>query len=496
MKILFAASECAPFIKTGGLGDVVGTLPAALAAQGAGVAVVLPKYRGIPREWKRAMHPKLSFYVSLGWRKQYCGVETLERGGVTYFFLDNEHYFGGESVYGKGEFEGERFAFFCRAVLESLPHIGFAPDVLHCNDWQTGLIPLLLNTQYSNLPGYERVKTVFTVHNLAYQGVFEWAGVRDLLGVDEACFTPDAIEFFGKASFMKAGLKFADLVTTVSPTYAKEITGDEFGENLGAFIRYQVREVAGILNGIDNSDYDPKTDGGIEANFCAEDFSGKQACKRALQEEMGLNPDETVPLIAMVTRLTEQKGLDLVECVFEDIFFRDVQMTLLGSGERRYVDLFNWGAFRYPGRCGVYIGMNEGLSRRIFAGADMLLMPSKFEPCGLTQMIAMRYGTLPIVRETGGLADTVAPYNEYEDTGYGFSFTNFNAHDMLFTVDRALGFYGDRAAWARLQRRAMAMDFGWGSSAREYMGAYEKVLSRAQTTAEERYAGSAEEEQR
>ena len=478
MKILFAASECAPFIKTGGLGDVVGTLPGALAAQGAEVAVVLPKYRSIPREWKQAIQHRLSFYVNLGWRRQYCGVETLEHGGVTYFFLDNEHYFGGESVYGKGEFEGERFAFFCRAVLESLPHFDFMPDILHCNDWQTGMVPLLLETQYRNVPGYERIKTVFTVHNLAYQGVFEWPRVRDLLGIDEACFTPDAIEFFEKANFMKAGLRYADLVTTVSPTYAKEIAGDEFGENLGGFIRSRVREVAGILNGIDTKDHDPQTDEKIEAKFSADDLSGKRACKRALQEGMGLNADETVPLVCMVTRLTEQKGLDLVEGVFEDIFFRDVQMALLGSGERKYVDLFNWGAFRYPGRCGVYIGMNEELSRRVFAGADMLLMPSKFEPCGLTQMIAMRYGALPIVRETGGLADTVVPYNEYEDAGYGFSFTDFNAHDMLFTIDRALGFYGEKANWARLMQRAMALDFGWESSAREYVRAYESVLSR------------------
>ncbi|MFZ5973832.1 MAG: glycogen synthase GlgA [Bacillota bacterium] len=477
MKVLFAASECTPFIKTGGLADVIGTLPGALHARGVEVAVVLPKYRDIPRKWKQAMQHKLSFYVNLGWRKQYCGIETLNYGGVTYYFIDNEGYFGGEGVYGSGEYEGERFAFFCRAVLESLVHTGFIPDILHCNDWQTGMIPVLLGTQYRNLPGYESVKTVFTVHNLAYQGVFAWSGMRDLLGLAEECFHPDSLEFYGRVSFMKGGLKFADLVTTVSPTYAEEITQSEFGENLHGFIRYQVREVAGILNGIDMQAYDPQTDDKIKAHFSTYDLSGKAVCKRALQEEMDLRVQEDVPIICMVTRLTEQKGLDLVECVFEDIFYRDVQLALLGSGDQKYVDLFNWGAFRYPGRCGVYIGMNETLSHRVFAGADMLLMPSKFEPCGLTQMIAMRYGTLPVVRETGGLADTVLPYNEYEDTGYGFSFTNYNAHDMLFTIDRALGFYGDKGTWQRLMQRAMALDFSWDSSAREYESAYKKVLA-------------------
>lgn len=477
MKVLFVASECTPFIKTGGLADVIGTLPAALCARGVEVAVMLPKYRDIPRNWKQEMRHTLSFYVNLGWRRQYCGIESLEYEGVTLYFIDNEGYFGGEGVYGSGEFEGERFAFFCRAALESLVHIGFIPDILHCNDWQTGMVPLLLDTQYRRLPGFENVKTVFTVHNLAYQGIFEWDRMRDLLGIDGALYTPDSIEYFGKVSFMKSGLKFADLVTTVSPTYAKEIRRPEFGEKLDGFLSHQVREIAGILNGIDMQKYNPQTDGMIKAPFSIGDVSGKRECKRALQEEMCLAVKEDTPIICMVSRLTPQKGLDLLECVFEDIFYRDVQMVLLGSGDREYVDLLNWGAFRYPGRCGVYIGMNEELSHRVFAGADMLLMPSKFEPCGLTQMIAMRYGTLPIVRETGGLADTVIPYNEYEDTGYGFSFTNFNAHDMLFTIDRALGIYGDKAVWARLRERAMALDFGWDSSAGAYESAYIRVLA-------------------
>lgn len=478
MKVLFVASECEPFIKTGGLADVVGTLPRTLHALGVEVAVALPKYRDIPRKWKKEMRHELNFYVSLGWRKQYCGIESLRHKGVTYYFIDNESYFGGEGVYGSGEFEGERFAFFCRGVLESLAHTGFVPDILHCNDWQTGMIPVLLKTQYRQVPGYERIRTVFTIHNLAYQGVFPWGQMKDLLGLSDMCFTADALEFFGSVSFMKGGLKYADIVTTVSPTYAREIMRPEFGENLDGFLRDQVREVAGILNGIDMAAYDPETDPGLAENYSRRRLAeGKRACKRALQEEMGLETADGVPIICMVTRFTPQKGLDLVEQVFEDIFYREVQLAVLGSGDRKYVDLFNWGAFRFSGRCGVYIGMNESLSHRIFAGADILLMPSKFEPCGLTQMIAMRYGTLPIVRETGGLKDTVLPYNEYEDTGYAFSFTNYNAHDMLYTIDRALGFYEDRAIWRRLQKRAMAQDFSWESSAREYQGIYDRVLA-------------------
>ena len=477
MKVLFAASECEPFIKTGGLADVVGTLPRALSAQGVEVSVVLPKYRDIPKKWKKQMRHQMSFYVNLGWRRQYCGIETLEYEGVTYIFIDNEAYFGFEGVYRTGDYEGERFAFFARAVLEALAHTGFMPDVLHCNDWQTGMIPVLLSTQYKQVPGYERIKTVFTVHNLAYQGVFPWEQISELLGLEEGCFTPDSLEFYGGASFMKGGLKYADLVTTVSQTYAEEIRRPEFGENLDGFIRDQVREVAGILNGIDMEKFNPETDTRIAHHFSGRKLAqGKRACKKALQQELGLEVRADVPILCMITRLTPQKGLDLLETVFEDIFYRDVQLALLGSGDQKYVDLFNWGAYRFPGRCGVYIGMNEGLSHRIYAGADLFLMPSRFEPCGLSQMIAMRYGTLPIVRETGGLRDTVIPYNEYKDMGYAFSFTKYNAHDMLYTIDRALGFYWDKPLWRKLQKRAMELDFSWSSSAREYEKLYNRVL--------------------
>ncbi len=479
MKVLFAASECVPFVKTGGLADVVGTLPQALAASGMDVRVILPKYKEIPDQWKRQMRQQLYFYVNLGWRRQYCGIESLEKDGVTYYFVDNEYYFARESVYGSGNEEGERFAFFCRAVLEAIVHTGFVPDVIHCNDWQTGMIPALLATQYRENEVYKNIKTIYTIHNLRYQGIFSWMHIDDLLGIGQAHFKPEELEYYGCISFMKGGIVFSDYVTTVSPTYAQEIQTAYYGERLDGLLRSRSDVLCGILNGIDPAEYDPSSDPVIPAHFSTRSLKGKAECKRALQEDMGLDQRPEAPLIGIITRLTDQKGIDLIECVIDDIMRQDVQVVMLGKGEQRYHDLFGWASWRYQGRFATRIELNQNLSHRIYAGADLFLMPSKFEPCGLSQMIAMRYGTLPIVRETGGLKDSVQPYNKYTDEGTGFSFANYNAHEMLYTIERAVELYKDRPAWERMMKRAMKVDFSWAASAKEYAALYHKVLGDA-----------------
>ncbi len=477
MKLLFAASECAPFVKTGGLADVVGTLPAALSKEGVDARVILPKYRDIPECFKSRMKTEQIFYVSLGWRKQYCGVQSLELHGVTYYFIDNEYYFGREGVYSSGNDEGERYSFFCRAVLETIVRLGLSVDILHLNDWQTGMIAPLLATQYQANPLLKDVKTVFTIHNLRYQGIFPWLFVDDLLGLGDEYFRSDLLEYYGCVNFLKAGIVFSDVVTTVSPSYAHEIQTPYFGERLDGLLRARSSSLTGILNGIDPEEYDPAADPVIPAHFSADDLSGKAECKAALQRDLGLEEEPDVPLVAMVSRLTDQKGIDLIDRVIDDIMRTDLQFAVLGTGEQRYHDLFGWASWRYSCRFATRIEHSNALSHRIFAGADMLLMPSQFEPCGLTQMIAMRYGTIPIVRETGGLRDSVQPYNRYTDEGTGFSFANYNAHEMLFTIEAAANFYRDKALWTRLMRRAMAMDFSWGASAKKYLELYDRLLS-------------------
>lgn len=478
MKVLFAASECTPFVKTGGLADVIGTLPNALTRAGADVRVILPKYRDIPRAWKEKMSHLTYFYVNLGWRKQYCGIDTLELNGVTYYFVDNEFYFARDSVYGSGNEEGERFGYFCRAVLEALNHIGFKPDILHCNDWQTGMIPVLLSTQYGHNAFYKDIKTVYTIHNLRFQGVFPWTYIDDLLGIGEKYFAPDYLEYYGSISFMKGGIVFSDLITTVSPTYALEIQNAYYGERMEGLIRARKNKLVGILNGIDPAEYDPQTDRYLVEHFSTRSLAGKAACKRQIQEELGLDIRPDVPLIAMVTRLTDQKGLDLVECVLDDILRSDVQLAVLGKGEERYGELLSWAAWRYQGRMAACIEINEALAHRLYAAADIFLMPSQFEPCGLSQMLAMRYGTIPVVRETGGLHDSVTPYNKYSDDGNGFSFANYNAHEMLFTIERAVEYFRDRPLWERMMRRAMKTNFSWDNSARQYLEFYAKLADK------------------
>lgn len=476
MKILFAASECVPFVKTGGLADVAGTLPLELCALGADIRVILPKYRDIPSYWKDQMQHLTSFYVNLAWRKQYCGVDMLSYRGVTYYFIDNEFYFARDSVYGDGDEEGERFAFFSRAVLDAIPRLGFVPDLIHCNDWQTGMIPALLKLQYARLPLYAGIKTLFTIHNLRYQGVFPWKHIDDLLGFGDAYYTPDFLEFYGCVSFMKGALVFADALSTVSRSYAREITTPYFGERLDGLLRKRENSLIGILNGIDTEQYDPATDAFLAANYDADHLEGKARCKEELQRSLGLAP-AGVPLIGMVTRLTQHKGLDLVERVLNEIMGLNVQLVILGSGEEHYCELFTWAAWRYTGRLATSIGLNESLAQRVYAGSDLFLMPSEFEPCGLAQLIAMRYGSIPIVREIGGLRDTVIPYNRYTDEGNGFSFANYNAHEMLSAIERAVALYYEKPAWERMIARAMRSNYSWESSAQEYLSLYARITN-------------------
>lgn len=485
MKLLFAASECVPFIKTGGLADVVGSLPVQLAEMGEDARVILPKYRLIADEWKQRMRHICSFSVLFGQEQKFCGVETLVDRGVTYYFVDNEEFFYTDAIYGDGPAEGLRFAFFCRAVLEAMPRIDFMPDVLHLNDWQTGLIAALLRTQYQWDERMRDIRTVFSIHNLRYQGIFNWADMNARLGLPEGLFTPDYLEFYGCLSCMKAGIVFADHVATVSPSYAEEIKTDYYGERLDGLLRMRGNTVSGILNGIDTKAYDPAADPYLAAPFDAAKPEGKTICKSALQREFGLAERPDTPVVGMISRLTPQKGFDLVERVLSDIMRMDIQIVFLGSGDKRYVDLINWAAWRYEGQIGAYIGLDEGLAHRIYAGSDLFLMPSQFEPCGLSQMIALRYGSVPIVRETGGLRDSIRPYNKYTDEGNGFSFANYNAHEMLFTLERAVGYYStDKAMWRRLMLRGMRENFGWSVSAEKYLALYRSLCGLPHATVE------------
>ncbi len=477
MKILFTASECVPFIKTGGLADVVGALAPVLAAQGHDVRVMLPLYTAIPKKWTEQLTHVCDFEVQLGWRRQYCGVEMLKQDGVTWYFLDNKYYFGRPYIYGMGGDEYERYGFFCRSCLNALPIINFQPDVVHAHDWQSGMIPALLKIQYAHLPFFADIKSVYTIHNLQYQGIFGIREVQDILGLGDSLFTDDKLECYGCANYMKAALVYADAITTVSPSYSEEIQTAYYGERLDGLIRARKQSVYGVLNGIDMVDYDPAADNRIAATYSADDVSGKGVCKRALQEKLGLEVNPDVPIIGMVGRLSNQKGLDLVDYIIGDLMKQDVQLVVLGMGDSRYVNLFSWAEGAYPGKVAARFQMDHVLAHEIYAGADMFLMPSQFEPCGLSQMIALRYGTIPIVRETGGLRDTVLSYNQYTGKGNGFSFFNYNAHDMLHTIERAMDYYkNDKDVWSLLMKRGMTGDYSWTYSAGEYLKLYERVL--------------------
>ncbi|MFC4810020.1 glycogen synthase GlgA [Paenibacillus sp. GCM10023250] len=474
MKILFAASEAVPLVKTGGLADVAGALPKALREKGADVRVILPKYGTIPHELAEKFEPVAAFQVRLGWRSQYCGLLKAELDGVVYYLIDNEQYFKRSGLYGYDD-DAERFVFFCHAVVESLFHSDFVPDIIHCHDWQTGLIPFLLKTRYRYEPGTRDMKSVYTIHNLRYQGVFGRQLLMDLLGSGEELFGSEGIDFYGAGNCMLGGLRYADKLTTVSPSYAQEIQTEYYGEKLDGLLRWRAGDLSGIVNGIDTSLFDPMNDPALAVPYRGS-LLRKRKNKLALQRELGLTESEDTPLIGIVSRLVSQKGLDLIEAVLEQILSEDVQLVVLGSGDWHYEQMFRRAEANRPGQVATWFGFNDGLARRIYAGSDLYLMPSQFEPCGLSQLLALRYKSVPIVRETGGLRDTVRSYNEYTGEGNGFSFTNYNAHDLLYTVRRAIRLYRDPETWQRIVTNGAKDDYSWTRSAKAYLVLYAAIV--------------------
>lgn len=471
MKVLYAASEALPFIASGGLGDVAGSLPHALRKRLIGCRVVLPMYDTIKQELKDTMKFITHISVPVAWRRQYCGIFEAKYNGVIYYLIDNQYYFKRDTIYGHYD-DAERFAFFSRAVLEIIPYIDFKPDIIHCNDWQTALTPVYYSAMYANSPGYENIKTIFTIHNIQYQGVYGKELLEDVLGIpaDKASL----LEYDGCINFMKGAIECADKVTTVSPSYADEILDPWYSHGLDSILNERRYKLSGILNGIDTVGYDPATDKCIKANFSADDISGKKIDKEELQKEMGLPIKPGVPVIGMVTRLVSHKGLDLVKGILDELLATsEMQLVVLGSGDYEYESYFRWIAEKYPDKVGLRIGFVPELARKIYAGADMFLMPSKSEPCGLSQMVALRYGTVPIVRETGGLRDSITDCGDGK--GNGFTFKSYNAHDMLDAIRRALTLYynGD---WNELVLRALNCDFSWGRSANAYIRLYKETL--------------------
>lgn len=474
MKILFAAAEVVPFIKTGGLADVIGALPKALKQAGHEVAIVMPKYKDIPSKYQEQMHHLGSGNVSVGWRSVYGGVEKLEWEGIPVYFLDNESYFGRDGVYGYWD-DGERFAFLNRAILDLLPIMDFWPDIIHCHDWHTAMVPLLLKEHFSADESYSRIRTVFTIHNLLYQGIFPYIVLGDLLGLPDKYFTSEGVEYNGNVSFMKAGLVYSNHVTTVSPTYANEICTPHYGYGLDGLLRSLGNRLSGIVNGIDVELYNPSTDTELPVTYRTS-LTKKRGNKAALQQELGLPVKPKVPLIGMITRLVEPKGLDLILRIMDEwLHFDDVQFVVLGTGDPFYENWFKEAAGRHAEKLSPQIGFSDSLSRRIYAGSDLFLMPSRFEPCGISQLLALRYGTIPIVRETGGLNDTVHSYNENTGEGNGFTFQHFNAHDLLYTIRRAVSFYHQPEKWKEVVNNAFAGDYSWDRSARKYIEIYSQL---------------------
>ena len=477
LRVLFAAFEAVPFMKTGGLGDVGGSLPQALKDAGCECRVMIPKFLTIPEEYKAKMTHVTDFYVSLGWRNVYCGIEKLVHKGVVYYFVDNEYYFNREKAYGYFD-DGERIAFFSKAIVESLQYLpDFKCDVLHCNDWHTALAPVFLREFYQGLPLYENVKTVLSVHNLKFQGQMTDYVLGDILGLSAIPAAANQLRCDASSvNFMKGGLLYSDILSTVSKTYADEIKTGFFGEKLDGIFRDRASVLYGIMNGIDNDLWNPETDPAIPAHFTAADRTEKAKCKAELQKELGLEVNPDLPLIVMIGRLTEQKGMDLLQRVIGELLGKPLQIAVLGTGDKQYEDMLSYYAWKCPGKLAACIRFDEALSHRMYAGADMLLMPSLFEPCGLSQMIAMRYGTLPVVRETGGLKDSVTPYNKFTGEGTGFSFANYNAHEMMYTILGAVDLYrNERETWEKLVDNAMAADFSWNRAAREYLDMYERT---------------------
>ncbi|MGE4284348.1 MAG: glycogen synthase GlgA [Clostridia bacterium] len=475
VKVLFASSEVVPFAKTGGLADVAGSLPKALKKSGIDIRIVMPKYKGIPQKYVDSMEYIGYIYVDIGWRHQYCGILKTEYDGVTVYFIDNEYYFYRDDLYGYHD-EAEQFIFFSKALLEMLPQIQFQPDIIHCNDWQSGVVSLLLNACYQKQDFFKNIRTIFTIHNLKYQGIFPKKVFTDLLGVGWEHFTADKVEFHDQINCMKAALAYSDIINTVSKTYAEEIKYEFFGENLQDMIRKRAQDLYGIVNGIDMETNNPATDKRLFASYDADHLEGKSQNKKQLQEYLKLPVREDVPMIGIISRLVAQKGFDLIACILQDILHLDIQLVVLGNGEHQYEELFKHAASLYPSKVSANILYDGILAQRIYAGADMFLMPSLFEPCGLSQLFSLRYGTVPIVRETGGLNDTIQAYNESTGEGNGFSFTNYNAHDMLYTIKRAIHFYYDKEAWNKLIHRGMEGDCSWNKSAQEYIELYKKAL--------------------
>ncbi|SFH70112.1 glycogen synthase GlgA [Pisciglobus halotolerans] len=476
MKILFAAAECAPFFKTGGLGDVAGALPKELKRQGADIRVVLPYHiQQMPEVYKEQLEDVAQFEVKVGWRKQFCGIKKLVKDAVTYYFIDNLYYFDRPGLYGFDD-DGERFAFFSQAIIEMLERIDFIPDVLHVNDYHTAIIPVLLKDKYQWIQAYQSIKTVLTIHNLQFQGIYDQIVLSDLFDIGYNAFHEHGLEYYGNVNFLKGGIFYADLVTTVSPTYAQEIQTPAFGLGLEGVLRENSWKLKGILNGIDYDMLNPETDEWIAAHFSVDHLEGKKANKKALQERVGLPVREDVPLMAMVSRLTEQKGCHLLEEKMNELMQRDIQVLILGTGEAQFEHSFNFFNSVYPEKFKAIIDFDIELAQQIYAGSDLYIMPSAFEPCGLSQLNSLRYGTLPIVHETGGLKDTVQPYNEFTGEGTGFSFYDFNGQVMLETIDRALSVYYDQSKdWTTLVKTAMRQDFSWEKSTREYLDSYEQI---------------------
>ena len=476
-RVLFATSEAFPFAKTGGLADVAGSLPAAFDRSEYDVRVIMPKYGSIPNEYCEQMRFICSINVSLGWRNKYCGIFELNYGGVIYYFIDNEFYFSGTTIYSYIHEDVEKFAFFSKAVLSILPHIDLKPDIVHCNDWQTGLVPIMLNVLFRHDSFYSDIKTIMTIHNLRFQGIWGIAETQDATGLPNSCFTHDKLEFYGDANLLKGGIVYADHVTTVSNNYMEEIQTPYYGERLDGLLRARKDSLTGIVNGISYTEYDPTTDNFIYAKYDRRDFPGrKRENKIALQRELGLSPDKKKFLVGVVSRLTDQKGLPLIEQVMGRFVERDIQLVVVGTGETGYENMFKYYASQYPGLISSNILFSNELAHKIYAAADAFLMPSQFEPCGLSQLIAMRYGAVPIVRETGGLKETVIPFNEYSGEGTGFSFKNYDAEEMWNAIQYAREIYNDRTVWNSIARRGMAQDFSWEKSAAKYADLYTELL--------------------
>lgn len=472
MKVLYAASEAMPFMASGGLGDVAGSLPQALRKRLIGCRVVMPLYDNIRQELKDTMKFITHISVPVAWRRQYCGIFEAKSGGVIYYLLDNQYYFKRDTIYGQYD-DAERFAFFSRAILEMIPYIDFKPDIIHCNDWQCALTPVYYSTMYAQRPGYENIKTILTIHNIQYQGVYGKEILGDVLGFGEE--HESLLEYDGCINFMKGGIECANRITTVSPSYANEILDPWYSHGLDSILNSRRYKLSGILNGIDTQNYNPETDPYLWENYSAKDFSGKVKNKLALQDLMGLPQREDVPVIAMVTRLVSHKGLDLVKEVADELLASDdVQLVILGSGDWQYENFFRGLSERHRGKVGLWIGFVPELAHKIYAGSDIFLMPSKSEPCGLSQMVALRYGSVPVVRETGGLRDSIKDSGDGE--GNGFTFANYNAHEMLYTIRRATEGYKNKEGWHILVQRALNSDFSWGRSANEYIRLYKALI--------------------